>query len=112
MTSQPAKKEMKFDQLMECNMINIFVEKSYRKCAGETSLRPFSKKPNCASLWMISLKFYTVSFCYMSKSRVIEYYWNYGGDHLLLPYINKKKDLKLVSLSCFLHDFWKKTFLI
>ena len=27
---------MKFGQLMEYNMRNIFIEKSYRKCAGET----------------------------------------------------------------------------
>ena len=33
---------MKFGQLIECNMKNIFFEKSYIKCPGETSLRPFS----------------------------------------------------------------------
>ena len=35
---------MKFGQLIECNMRNFSLEKSYAKCAGETSLRPFSKK--------------------------------------------------------------------
>ena len=35
---------MKFDQLIEYNMRNIFVEKSYTKCAGETIPRPLSKK--------------------------------------------------------------------
>ena len=35
---------MKFDQLIEYNMRNIFVEKSYRKCAGETIPRPLPKK--------------------------------------------------------------------
>ena len=35
---------MKFGQLIECNMRNIFLEKSYTKCGGETSPRPFSKK--------------------------------------------------------------------
>ena len=35
---------MKFDQLIACNMGNIFLEKSYTKCGGETSSRPFSKK--------------------------------------------------------------------
>ena len=34
----------KFGQLIECNMRNIFLEKSYRKCGGETSPRPFSEK--------------------------------------------------------------------
>ena len=35
---------MKFCQLIEYNMKNVFVEKSYIKCAGETIPRPFSKK--------------------------------------------------------------------
>ena len=35
---------MKFGQLIECNMRNIFLEKSYTKCREETSPRPFSKK--------------------------------------------------------------------
>ena len=35
---------MKFGQLIEYNMRNIFLEKSYTKCGGETSLRPFSEK--------------------------------------------------------------------
>ena len=35
---------MKFDKLIECNMRNIFLEKPYTKCGGETSPRPFSEK--------------------------------------------------------------------
>ena len=35
---------MKFGQFIEYNMKNIFVEKSYTKCDGETIPRPFSKK--------------------------------------------------------------------
>ena len=35
---------MKFGQLIEYNMRNIFVEKSYTKCGGETIPRPLSKK--------------------------------------------------------------------
>ena len=35
---------MKFGQLIECNMRNIFLEKSYTKCGGETSPRLFSEK--------------------------------------------------------------------
>ena len=34
---------MKFGQLIECNTTNIFVEKSYTKCAEETIPRPLSK---------------------------------------------------------------------
>ena len=35
---------MKFGQLKEYNMRNIFLEKSYRKCGGETVSKYFSKK--------------------------------------------------------------------
>ena len=34
---------MKFGQLIEYNMRNIFLEKLYTKCGGETSPRPFSE---------------------------------------------------------------------
>ena len=36
---------MKFGQLIEYNMRNIFVERLYTKCAGETIPTPFSIKP-------------------------------------------------------------------
>ena len=35
---------MKFGQLTEYYMRNIFVEKSSTKCAGETAPRPLSQK--------------------------------------------------------------------
>ena len=35
---------MRFGQLIEYNMKNIFLEKSCRKYGGETIPRPFSKK--------------------------------------------------------------------
>ena len=35
---------MKFGQLIEYNMRNIFLQKSYTKCGGETSPEPFSNK--------------------------------------------------------------------
>ena len=37
---------LKFGPLIECNMRSIFLEKSYAKCGGETSPRPFSEKLN------------------------------------------------------------------
>ena len=36
--------KMKFGQLIEYNMRNIFIEKSYTKCGGETAPRAFFKK--------------------------------------------------------------------
>ena len=35
---------MKFGQLIEYNLKNIILEKSYTKCGEETSPRPFSGK--------------------------------------------------------------------
>ena len=35
---------MKVGQLIEYNMENIFLKKSYTKCGEETSPRPFSEK--------------------------------------------------------------------
>ena len=35
---------MKFGQLIEHNMVNIFLEKLYTKYGGEKGSRPFSKK--------------------------------------------------------------------
>ena len=35
---------MKFGHLIEWNMRNIFLEKSYANCGGETNPRPFSEK--------------------------------------------------------------------
>ena len=34
---------MKFDQLIEYNMRNIFLEKPYRRCGGEASPKSFHK---------------------------------------------------------------------
>ena len=35
---------MKFGQLTEYNDRNVFIEKSFTKCGGETIPRPFYKK--------------------------------------------------------------------
>ena len=46
---------MKFGQLIEYNLKNIFLEKLYTKCGGETIPRPFFKK----SKWSLSLDQYS-----------------------------------------------------
>ena len=33
---------MKFGPLIEYNMRKVFLEKTYRKCGGETTSKPFS----------------------------------------------------------------------
>ena len=40
---EPGNQAMKFGQIIEQNIRNIFVEKSYTKCAGQTIHRPLSK---------------------------------------------------------------------
>ena len=51
---------MKIGWSIEYNMRNIFLEKSYGKCGGETIPRPFFQ--NSAIMIFNSLKFYTVCF--------------------------------------------------
>ena len=50
---------MKFDQLIEYNMRNVFLEKSYTKCGREFITRPFSKK---SKLSMSSDQYSKVSY--------------------------------------------------
>ena len=59
---------MKFGLLIEYNTRNIFLEKSYTKCGGDTKCggetipRPFSKKSILSISLDQSSKFYTVCF--------------------------------------------------
>ena len=62
---------MKFNQLIEFNMRNIFFKKSYTKFGEETSPIPFSEKLKLTYLWISNLKFYIV--CQIEN---IEMYWN------------------------------------
>ena len=66
---------MKFGQLLEYNMKNIFVEKSYTKCGGETNRRPFSKKLKWADLWIKSEVLYNLFLSY-ANLKTIEIHWN------------------------------------
>ena len=64
--------KMKFGQLTEYNMRNIFLEKSYTKCSGETIPRPFSKKSKLSiSLDQQSKVLYSL-FLLCAKSKVYQ----------------------------------------
>ena len=66
--------KMKFDQLIEYNVRNIFLEKSYTKCYGETSPRPFSEKLKLSiSLDQESKVSYNL-FLFYAKPNAIEIY--------------------------------------
>ena len=65
---------MKFGQLIEYNLRNIFLLKSYTECGGEASPRPSSEKLGLnISLDQNSLKFYTVCFDCMPSWRLSKY---------------------------------------
>ena len=53
-------KIMKFGQLLEYNLTNIFVEKSYTKCGGEGTLW---RRNFFSNLWINSLRF--IRFVYI-----------------------------------------------
>ena len=60
---------MKFGRFIEYNTRNIFLEKSYTKCGGETSSRPFSKKPKSSiSQDQQSEHFYSLFLLYVRPS--------------------------------------------
>ena len=66
----------KFAQLIVYKMRNIFVEKSYIKCDGETVPRPFSKKPKLSiPLHQKSQVLYSLLLSYV-KFRNIKIYRN------------------------------------
>ena len=61
----------KFDELIEYNMRNIFLENSYTKCAGETIPRPFLKKSKLSiSLDEYSKVLYSLLLLYAKLSAI------------------------------------------
>ena len=85
---------MKFGQLLECNMRNIFPEQSCTNCDGETCHRLFSEKLKLSiSLDISSLKFPTVCFCLAScgLSKFIETKLQTTCFHLILGFLNTQK---------------------
>ena len=117
---------MELGQLIEHKIRNNFREKSFTKCDVVTISRPFSKKNQYwAHLWINGLKFYTASFYYMPSwepSKYISgiYYLNIYNLILLCIKVfqnnknlkEQKRDLELVSLPHFLHDFYRKIILL
>ena len=51
-----------FDQLIEYNMKDVFLQNSYAKRGRQTSPKIFPRNKNRAYLWISSLKFYAVCF--------------------------------------------------
>ena len=63
---------MKYGQLIKYNLKNIFREKSYRKCGGETIPVPFLKKSKLSISLDQCSKVLLVLFLLFGKLRTIE----------------------------------------
>ena len=67
---------IKFGQLIEYNMKNVFLEILCTKCWGETITKPFSKKSKFSMpLDQLSKILYSLLLLY-DKLNAIEIYWN------------------------------------
>ena len=87
---------MKFDQLIDYNVRNIFLEKSYTKFDGETSPRPFSKKLKLSISLDQESQFHTVCFYCMPSpmlSKYIETTLQTTCIYLILSFFKKQKDV-------------------
>ena len=65
---------MKYGHLIEYKMRDIFLKKTYIKCGGETSLRPFSGKLNLSISLNQWSKVLDSLFLLYPKLRAIEIY--------------------------------------
>ena len=68
-----ANQAMKFGQLIENNLENIFGKKSYTKCGGKAIRRPFSKKPKLSiSLDQQSKTLYSLFLMYAKLKTILK----------------------------------------
>ena len=92
-------------------MRNIFLEKLFIKCGGETSSRPFSEKLKLSiSLDQESKVLCSLLLLYVKLTAIgILLKLSVAADHLLSPHIKLyqkiKRGLELVSLPHFPHNF-------
>ena len=62
--------------MIECNMRNIYLEKSYKECGEETSSWPFSKKLKLSISLDQQYKALYSLFLLYGKLKAIKIYWN------------------------------------
>ena len=86
---------MTFGHLIEYNMRNIFVEKSYAKCAGETIPRPLIKISKLSISLDQQCKVLNSLFLLYANLRAIETKWYQAADHLVSPKIVLLKKQKM-----------------
>ena len=68
--------KINFSQLIEHNMTNIFLDKSYIKCDEESIPRPFSKNSKLSISLDLYPKVLLGLFLLFAELRVIEINWN------------------------------------
>ena len=101
---------MKFGQLIENNMKNIFMKNNAQNLVEKLIPGPFLKNQNSAYLWINNLKFYRVCFywglpAYIKSKMLTLVFTSYEAFSTI-------KKRKLVFLAHFLHGFWRKIFII
>ena len=94
---------MKFGQLIEYNMRNIFLEKWCTKCDGETIPDRFLKNRNGTAAWSF-IQFVFIVCPNRGLPKHIE------AKLLITCFYLIQSFFKKVSLPHFLHDFWRKCF--
>ena len=104
---------MKFGQLTEYNMRNISLINSKQNEVKKLFPDPILKNKNWVYLWINSLKFYTVC-CILCQVEGHPNIVKLSCRPLALAHIKlfNKRGLEIVSLPHFLHDFWRKTFIL
>ena len=78
---------MKFSELMDYIMKNIFLKNHTQNVMEILLPEPSLKNQNWAYFWINGPKFYYSLFFLYTHLSAIEIYWNKAADHLLLPHI-------------------------
>ena len=107
---------IKFGQLIEYNLRNIFLEKSYTKYGGKTIPRPFSEKSKSSiSLDQQSKILYSLLLLNVQVEGYRNTLKRSCRPLAFTTYktsLQNKRGLGLVSLPHFLHNFWRIVFLL
>ena len=74
MSTAKGNQATKFGQVIEFNIRNIFLEKLYTKCGGETILQTFSKKSKLSIFLDQKSKILYILFLLCAKLRAIKIY--------------------------------------
>ena len=92
----------------------MFLKNHTKNVVEKLVTDPFLKNWNWAYIWINSLTFYAVCFCWIASWGLSKYFET--KLHLVSPHIKLlwkiKRSLELVSLPHFLHNFWRKIFLL